>query len=145
MVSRLALSTAQRRILLAYPDRFTNEDYRNRNDMDRDQAYREIQQMIALGAVLPPKTTGRGAIYSLAPNLLQSRAWLEKRVPMLREFFETRDRLTNTDYRQMFDITRYAAIRELRRLTEERFLTLEGERRGACYRPGPVLTGETQL
>ena len=39
----------------------------------------------------------------------------------------------------MFNVTRFAAIRDLRRLTEEGFLTLEGERRGARYRPGRLL------
>jgi len=44
----------------------------------------------------------------------------------------------NADYREMFKLTRYGAVRELRRLTEEGYLLMEGERRGARYVPVPL-------
>lgn len=39
----------------------------------------------------------------------------------------------------MFNVPRYRAAAELRRLVEDGYLVLEGERRGARYRPGPRL------
>ena len=90
---------------------------------------------------MPPPSRGRGAVYHLSPELYQARAWLERRVPRLRNHFKTHDTLTNTDYRTVFKVTRYAAVRELRRLTDEKFLKLVGERRGAHYIPGPKLQG----
>lgn len=139
LVAQLPISIAQKRVLLAHPGGFSNEDYRTLNGVDRDEAYKQIQEMVGMGVLQPPASAGRGAVYLPAPGLLQSRAWLEKRVPLLQAFFKAHDRLTNTDYREMFNVTRFAAIRDLRRLTEEGFLTLEGERRGAFYRPGPLL------
>ena len=139
LVQRLPLSTAQRRILLAHPEGFANEDYRKLNKVDRDEAYRAIQELVSMGVVLPPSASGRGAIYRLSPELHQARVWLEGRVPQLRQHFKTHESVTNAEYRKIFGVTRYTAVRELRRLVEERFLSPVGERRGARYISGPVL------
>jgi hypothetical protein len=45
----------------------------------------------------------------------------------------------------MFELSRYGALRELRRLTEEGYLVMEGERRGARYVPGPALRGPSSI
>lgn len=50
-----------------------------------------------------------------------------------------RARLKNADYRELFGLTRHGARRDLKRLVEEGFLRLEGERRGAHYLPEPAL------
>jgi hypothetical protein len=122
------------------PAGFTNRDYRQVNrGIDRDQAYREIQEMVSQGILIPPERPGRGARYRLAPEILQAKRWLESRIPSLREFFRKREFLKNADYRELFDLPRYRAVDELRRLTEDGYLILEGERRGARYRPGPRL------
>lgn len=139
IVHRLPLSGAQKRVLLAHPDGFANEDYRGLNNIDRDQAYREIQEMVNLGVVTPPDAHGRGAVYRLAPNLHETRAFLSARLAEIRSYFTTHDRLKNSDYRQLFGVTRFAAVRELRRLVEQGYLHAEGERRGARYVPGPAL------
>jgi predicted HTH transcriptional regulator len=143
LVSQLAISTPQRRVLLAHPAGFTNEDYRRLNQVDRDQAYREIQELVGKGILLPPESGGRGATYRLSPELHQARAWLESRVPRLRGHFRTADALTNTDYRRLFEVTRHTARRELRQLVQERYLELVGERRGARYLPGTALRDGT--
>ena len=83
--------------------------------------------------------TGRGASYRISSGLYQARGWLEARVPLLRKHFEYQEALTNTDYRSLFGITRYGAVAELRRLAQEGYLDLVGERRGARYLPGPNL------
>jgi ATP-dependent DNA helicase RecG len=139
MVASLPLGTAQRRILLAHPEGFTNEDFRTLNSMDRDQAYRSIQEMVSLGIVEPPASHGRGAIYRIAPNLHEARAFLNARLPGLRDHFAHHPTLRNSEYRGMFDLTRIAAGRELRRLVEEGYLRMEGERRGAHYLPTEAL------
>ncbi len=139
IVEALQLSVPQKRILIARPDGFANADYQKLNSVDRDQAYREIQELVSLGIVLPAEAPGRGAIYHVAPDLLEAKAFLQTRLARLRQFFARRPFLKNADYREMFELTRYGAVRELRRLTEEGYLLMEGERRGARYLPGPAL------
>jgi ATP-dependent DNA helicase RecG len=52
--------------------------------------------------------------------------------------------LTNADYQDLFGVTRYVAARELRRLVDDQCLRRVGERRGAHYLPGPILTGRDE-
>ena len=141
IVQDLPLSVAQKRILLAHPEGFANADYQRLNGVDRDQAYREIQEMIGLGVIMPAEAPGRGAVYHVATDLREARAFLQMRVPRLRKFFLRQAHLKNADYREMFAVTRDAATRELRRLAQEGYLRMEGERRGALYVPGPSLRG----
>lgn len=142
LVAGLPINVAQKRVLLAHPERFTNEDYRRLSEVDPDLAYREIQELVNLGLILPTGT-GRGASYHVAPDLHRTRAFLEARLPRLREHFRREERLTNADFRQMFGLTRYAAVNDLRRLVDEGFLRMEGQRRGTHYRPLPALGGES--
>jgi len=139
LVRELALEAGQQRVLLAHPEGFTNEDYRRLNGVDRDRAYREIQEMVEKGIVSSAEAPGRGAVYRLAPGLHQARAFLEARLPRLRQHFRGSPHLRNADYRTMFNLSRYAAVRELRRLVDDGFLRIEGERRGARYLPQPTL------
>jgi len=144
MVQQMALTTAQKRVLIAHPDGFTNEDYRRLSGVDRDQAYRDIQEMIDQGLVLPAQTTGRGAIYRLLPGLHKTRVWLEARSPKLRDHFRTDTSLTNSQYRAIFGLSRYTAARELRVLTQQGFLQRVGERRGTRYLAGPAIRSDRQ-
>ncbi len=139
LVRELPVTAAQQRVLLAHPEGFTNEDYRKLNHVDRDPAYREIRDMVDRGIVSSAEAPGRGAVYRIAPDLHQARAFLEARLPKLRQHFHRRGQLRNADYRVMFKLSRYTAVRELRRLVDEGFLRIEGERRGAHYLPRPVL------
>ncbi|MBI1851230.1 MAG: putative DNA binding domain-containing protein [Planctomycetes bacterium] len=164
-VRQLPLSLAQRRVLVANPEGFTNEDYRRLNGVDRDDAYREIQEMVALGVVLAPKSSGRGAVYQVSREAAEDvarpiahetnaknaipgahiggpRTWLADRVAALLSYFEKHPFLKNADYREMFDLGRDAAVRELRRLVHEQYLRMEDERRGSRYLPGPALQKE---
>ncbi len=141
LVGELPISTAQKRVLLAHPGGFTNEDYRKLNEVDRDEAYRQIQELVALGILQSARAPGRGAVYRVSPDLRSARAFLESRLPRLQAFFADQERLQNAQYRELFGVTRYTAVRELGRLVEEGFLRLRGERRGAHYVPGPKLGG----
>lgn len=139
LVERLTSNDMHRRVLLAHPEGFTNEQYREVNQVDRDEAYRQIQEMVSAGIVLAADRSGRGAQYHLSPDLLETRSWLEQRLPEVRRYLEERGSLTNTDYRRIFGVTRYVAVAELRRLVEEGVLELRGERRGSHYVPGPQI------
>jgi ATP-dependent DNA helicase RecG len=139
LVERLPLRQEQKRVLLAHPEGFANEDYRRLNSVDRDEAYRQIQEMVGLGIVTPAEAPGRGAVYRVAPNLRDARVFLEDRTPRLRTFFTRRPSLQNSDYRALFGVTRTLAKRELGLLVERGVLVREGERRGARYTAGVTL------
>lgn len=139
LVEQLTTNDAHRRALLAHPEGFTNEQYREINDVDRDEAYRQIQEMVSAGIVLAADRSGRGAHYHLSPDLLEARSWLQQRLPHVRRQLDERGMLTNADYRRIFGVTRYVAVEELRRLVEEGILELRGQRRGSHYVPGPQI------
>lgn len=68
-------------------------------------------------------------------------SWIAERATVLGSYFAKHPFLKNADYREMFDLGRDATLRELRRLAQEGYLRMEGERRGARYLPGPALGG----
>lgn len=142
VVAGLPIGLAQKRVLLARPERFTNEDYRELNQVDRDAAYREIQELVQAGYVLSSGAAGRGAVYRIAPDLHRTRRFLEERLPGLRGHFRSTPQLTNSDYRRLFPVSRVTAKLELRGLVQQGFLRMEGERRGARYLPMPALRVE---
>ena len=138
LVDDLPIGRMQKRALMAHPQGFTNGDYQELNEVDRDEAYRQIQELVALGAVQAAGKPGRGAVYRIAEDLHRKRDFLEQRLPALRAFFAGHERLKNADYRELFGLTRHASVRELRQLVDQGILAMEGERRGAFYRPlGP--------
>jgi len=139
LVERLTSNDGHRRVLLAHPEGFTNEQYREVNQVDRDEAYRQIQDMVNAGIVLAADRSGRGAQYRLSPDLLETRSWLQQRLPDVRRYLAEHGKLTNANYRRIFGVTRYVAVAELRRLVEEGVLELRGERRGSHYVPGPQI------
>jgi len=98
--------------------------------------------MVNAGVVRSSGRSGRGAVYRISPELRASVKWLERRLPQLRVALADKGVVTNADYRALFNVTRFTAVKELRRLVEEGFLLLEGEKRGAHYVPGPKLTAE---
>ncbi len=128
------------RILVGCPDGFTSSDYQRINQVDRDQAYREIQELMEHGLVVAPEKSGRGARYFVSPGLRNERLWLEERLPRVRAHFSLRPILSNAEYRQLFDLPRQATVRELRRLVEAGVREPRGAGRGAHYVPGRRLT-----
>lgn len=48
IIDRYRRGINQKRVLLANPDGFSNEMYRKLTGVDRDQAYREIQELVTL-------------------------------------------------------------------------------------------------
>ncbi len=144
LVDRFRLAVNQKRVLLANPDGFSNEAYRKLTNVDRDQAYREIQELVTMGILDGAPSTGRGAIYWIAPALKQKRAWLESRVPKLFTHFSVCEKLTNNDYCKLFEITRFVAVRELKRLVDDGYLLSIGSGRGAHYSLEPGISRVTK-
>lgn len=87
LVERFRLSVNQKRLPLANPDGFSNEGYRKLTGVDRDQAYREIQELVTLGIIDGAPVVGRGAVYRIAPALKLQRDWLISRIPKLITYF----------------------------------------------------------
>lgn len=133
IVERATINSDFRRVLLLYPDGFTNEQYRDANPVDRDEAYRQIRQMVEEGLVTAADRAGRGAVYRISPEIVATRSWLQSRIPGIEAFIATHGALTNADYRSIFGVTRETAKRELRRLTEAGAIELLGQGRGAHY------------
>lgn len=94
---------------------------------------------MTLGILDGAASTGRGAVYKIAPALRQQRTWLEDRVPKLISYFGSHERLTNQEYCRIFDVTRNIATRDLKRLSDEGFLIAAGTKNGAHYVTGPAL------
>lgn len=140
LIERYRLGVNHKRVLLANPDGFSNDTYRKLTGVDRDQAYREIQDLVTLGILDGAASTGRGAVYKIAPALRQQRTWLESRVPKLISYFGSHERVTNQEYCRIFDVTRNIATRDLKRLSDEGFLVAAGTKKGAHYVTGPALS-----
>jgi len=51
-------------------DTFSNADYQDINDVNRDVAYREIKELVDVGLVVPSDKKGKGAVYRV-PRLGQ--------------------------------------------------------------------------
>lgn len=135
-VQNLPISQRQRRILVAYPvGRFTNSNYRQLNDVDRDVAYRELRELAELGLITPPEGRGQGARYGTVQSQGPGRTLSPKEVLAAR--MRARGIVQNADYREVFGINRTQAKRELSELVTDGVLRLVGRGRGAGYLPGP--------
>lgn len=137
VVEPLGLTIEQTRALLAHPEGFTNRDYREINQVDRDDAYRQIQELVSAGIVLPAERTGPEARYRLSAEILERHAVEQERLTPLRQLLRDEGRITNARYRAVFQVPREVAKRELRRFVEAGKLEMVGERRGAYYVAGP--------
>lgn len=141
LVERFRLNVNQKRVLLANPDGFSNETYRKLTAVDRDQAYREIQELVTLGILDRAPATGRGAVYRIDLALKHQRVLLESRVSKFITYFSAHDKLTNSEFCRLHNLTRFVAARELKRMVDDGYLILSGTGRGAHYLPGPGLAG----
>lgn len=139
VVEALGLTAEQTRVLLSHPEGFTSRDYQELNEVDRDEAYRQIQDLVTSGIVLGAERRGPNAPYRLAPAILERHEVEQERLAPLREYLAEHGRLTNADYRALFQVPRETAKRELRGLVEEGVLVLVGERRASHYVPGSAL------
>lgn len=140
VVGTLGIRADQKRVLLARPDGFTQEDYMLLNGATPDVASPRIREMVDLD-IVAPHVIGDDPVpvYYLTAELDSTRWFIEDRVPRLREHFRTRSRLLSTDYREIFEIGYSHARRELAHLVELGFLRGGGRGRSAHYLPTPGL------
>ena len=73
------------------------------------------------------------------PDADAGTAVADSRSAGLREHFLRHPSLTNADYRRILEVSRYAAVPELRRLVESGLLRMEGKGRGTRYLSEPTL------
>jgi Fic family protein len=115
--------------------RTVRAQYQELNLVDRDQAYRELAELVDLGLVMPSKKRGRGATYRVSSSMQNAGRPSPQRVLALR--LQTQGSLRNADYREVFGVERHAAKAELRELVRRGVLLRAGERRGTSYSRGP--------
>jgi ATP-dependent DNA helicase RecG len=137
-VRELPVGVRQKRALVAFADReFTSGDYQGLNQVDRDLAYRELQNLEERGLLEADGTT-RGRKYKVRKPAIGA-SGQHPLSPMRRlvERMKEAGRITNADYRDAFEVGRPEARRALAELVQRDALLLAGERRGAHYIPGP--------
>ncbi len=141
IVDWLRVTDDQKRMLLLRPHGFTQGDYERLNTVTPEEAALRIGNLIDRGIVTavhsPEVSTPR---FAVQPDQYEYRLFLNDRIPKLREHFRKRPWLKNADYREVFDVDRRKATKELRQLAEVfGLLRMEGARRGAHYRPTSAL------
>ena len=89
------------------------------------------------GRCSPSRPTGSEPSANLAPGggVLDTAEFASSRLAALQEHFLPHPSLDNVDYREIFEVSRYAAARELRWLVKGGFLRTQGKGRGAHYLP----------
>lgn len=137
-VRALPIRDRQKRILVAFRRGvFSSADYQEINRVDRDEAYREVNELVQLGYVTSSEKRGRGATYSVVDADMQPAPMTPEESLALR--LRSEGSIQNADYREVFKVERRAAITALAALVEQGVLVRSGERRGARYTAGPEL------
>ena len=133
------LNQRQRRIL-AYAHQhgraFTNHAYQKVNEVDRDLAYREIQEMIGLGIV--KRSAGRYSRTYLVVEPSESFP-IPDNLAAIIDVLSEKGYVANKDLRTAWDVSRFVAWRRVTELVEEGFLRKEGEKSGTKYFPAERL------
>jgi ATP-dependent DNA helicase RecG len=136
-IKRLPITDRQRRVIIAKGlIGFTNSDYQELNQQDRDTAYKEIQELVGKG-IVELSGRGRGAKYHLSSATHLKASLILERLPLLKDFFDENTYLSNAVYRGLFDLPRHRALLEMKFLCEAGYLRSEGEKRQAKYYKGP--------
>lgn len=137
-VEKLPIGDRQRRALVAFiAGTFTSADYQEINQVDRDEAYRELSELVQLGYLTSSQKRGRGATYKVATAAAELAAPRPAEVLALR--LKTQGSIRNADYREVFGVQREHAKAALGDLVQRGVLMRSGERRGTRYSPGPEL------
>ncbi|MYC90219.1 MAG: hypothetical protein F4X15_02010 [Gemmatimonadetes bacterium] len=140
IVGRLPIDVDQKRMLLACPDGFSEDDYLRLNSVSGGEARRQIQGLVDGDIITPVTNRGEShCTYFLTPDLDANRWFLEDRIPKLREHFRKHMRLGNVDYRETFGVSYPTAKRELDALVDQGFLRAGGRGRALHYLPTMAL------
>jgi predicted HTH transcriptional regulator len=136
-VRALPISLTQKRAIVGLVDReFSNADYCALNAVDRDTAYRDLHDLVERG-LLQATGSGAGTRYRVVRSSVSSAA-PSNASPMERLATRMAEAgfITNTDYRDAFDVDRNAAKAALATWVGQGVLVREGRRRWTRYRPG---------
>ena len=138
-VRQLPLNIRQQRILAKNEGgSFRSGEYQSLNDLDRDQAYKELRAMVEAGYLKAPEHPGQGAVYQVKVSLGEAGTSQPAPRQLLRMRMEDKGFLKNQDYQDCFEVTQRTATRALNDLVEEDVLIrAEGARR---YQPGTKWT-----
>lgn len=135
-VRQLPLDVRQKRALVAFHSgAFRSGDYQELNRVDRDTAYRELQELEQRGLVRADGAT-KARLYSVDKRAMRKHAPARSRVALVVARMKDAGRLTNTDVREAYGVERAEARRLLSDWTARGIVELRGERRGAHYVPG---------
>jgi predicted transcriptional regulator len=102
------------------------------NEVDRDLAYREIQDMIRLGIVARPSGPYGRTYFVVEPSAARP---LPYDLTSILDILSTQGYVTNQDLREAWGVSRHVAWKQAKRLVEEGLLRQEGEKRGTRYYP----------
>ncbi|MBM4466529.1 MAG: hypothetical protein FJ014_13405 [Chloroflexi bacterium] len=129
------LNQRQRRILAyarQHGNAFTSRAYQKVNEVDRDLAYREIQEMIALGIVArSPERYGR--MYCVVEPSAPSPIPVE--LVAVLDALSRQEYVTNKDLQAAWHVSRVMVWKRVKKLAEEGFLRLEGVGSKTRYYP----------
>lgn len=138
-VRQLPVGTRQKRILVKNEGgSFRNGEYQALNQVDRDQAYRELRELVEAGYLDGPDHPGAGAIYRV--RLALPEAGGPPSLPQgptaaLRERMASKGFIKNLDYQEIYGVSRQWATRSLAQLIQEE--VLRRDEGGKRYFPGP--------
>jgi ATP-dependent DNA helicase RecG len=142
-VQGLHLDARQKRTLIRFVEGdFANGDYQEMNGVDRDQSYRELQQLVELG-LLATTGQGKGMRYHVV-RAGAARAAATDPFDALKLRMREAGFITNADYRAAFGVNRRQAKTVLAVWVDEGTLKVEGRGRSARYLPGPKWHHATQ-
>ena len=133
----LPLGVRLRRALVAFHDRvFQSADYQELNRVDRDVAYRELQELEARG-LLDAEGATRGRRYRVRGRVTAAEVTAETPMARLVARMQAAGRISNADYRETFGVDRATATEALRSMVEAGLHERHGERKATRYLPGP--------
>jgi ATP-dependent DNA helicase RecG len=140
-IHRLPLNIRQQRILAKNEGgAFGSGEYQALNDVDRDQAYRELRAMVDAGFLEAPDHPGPGGLYRVrvALDVLGPQTGGTRMDPgqTFRLRMEAQGFVKNQDYQDCFGVSPSTAKRALAALVKEETLVRDGDSRGR-YLPGP--------
>jgi ATP-dependent DNA helicase RecG len=129
------LNQRQRRILAyarQHGNTFTSRDYQKVSGVDRDAAYREIREMIRLGIVARPSGRYSRTYFVVEPSAAKP---MPDDLASILDILLTQEYVTNKDLREVWEVSRFVAWKQVGRLVEEGFLKQEGRKKGTRYYP----------
>jgi ATP-dependent DNA helicase RecG len=129
------LNERQRRIMAyahQHGDAFTNRAYQKVSEVDRDLAYREIQEMVRLGLVARPSGRYSRTYFVVGPTAVEL---ISDGLRTILDILSARGYVTNRDLRQAWGVSHSTAWYRVKELINEGFLRQVGEKRGTRYYP----------